>query len=57
MIKRDYTIIVEGVVAREFRVTATTATEATQEAQTKFKQQLGADNAITTKWKYNASNA
>lgn len=57
MSERDYIITIEGVVSRDFKVTATTAAQATQAAEYQFKQQTGADNAATTKWKYNATNA
>lgn len=57
MSKRDYIITIEGVVSKDFRVTATTDAEAIRRAEYTFKQQTGADNATTTKWNYNATDA
>jgi len=53
----DYIITIEGVVSRELQVTATTDAEAIRRAEYTFKQQTGADNATTTKWNYNATDA
>jgi len=54
---RDYIVTIEGVVSKDFRVTATTDAEAIRRAEYTFKQQTGADNATTTKWNYNATDA